>query len=95
MPDSIGARPSTAAMASSICQRPDSRETAARHCAGQGDLVLVAFAEDGLANLKWEPSRGGALFPHVYCSIPVSAAAWVKDLALKDGIHRFPEGLGA
>ena len=71
------------------------RETAARHFAGQGDLVLVAFAEDGLANLKWEPSRGGALFPHVYGSIPVSAAAWVKDLALKDGIHWFPEGLGA
>ena len=37
------------------------RETAARHFAGQKGLVLVAFAEDQLANLKWEPSRGGKL----------------------------------
>jgi uncharacterized protein (DUF952 family) len=67
------------------------RETAARHFAGQSDLVLVAFAEEDLPDLRWEPSRGGALFPHVYGVIPVTAAAWVKDLPLEAGVHRFPE----
>ncbi|MEL6210725.1 MAG: DUF952 domain-containing protein, partial [Pseudomonadota bacterium] len=42
-------------------------ETAAKHFAGEGDLVLVAVDAEGLgADLKWEPSRGGALFPHLY-----------------------------
>jgi uncharacterized protein (DUF952 family) len=67
------------------------RETAARHFAGQTDLVLVAFPEKGLSGLKWEPSRGGDLFPHVYGSIAVTAAGWVKRLPLVDGVHRFPE----
>lgn len=70
------------------------RETAARHFAGQSDLVLVALGESALANLKWEPSRGGALFPHVYGTIPASAAAWVKDLPLVDGTHVFPDEAG-
>lgn len=70
------------------------RETAARHFAGQGELVLIAFAGDGLANLKWEPSRGGDLFPHVYGTIPVAAAAWVKDLPIVDGVHQFPDEAG-
>ncbi len=40
-------------------------ETAARHFAGQRDLVLVSVDADALGDmLKWEPSRGGALFPH-------------------------------
>jgi len=67
------------------------RETAARHFAGQHDLVLVAFGADFLDNLKWEPSRGGALFPHVYGAIPVAAAAWVKPLPCVGGVHRFPD----
>ncbi len=47
------------------------RETAARHFAGQADLVLVAVAADALGgDLKWEVSRGGALFPHLYASLP-------------------------
>lgn len=49
-------------------------ETAAKHFAGQEGLIL---AEIDLATLgdavKWEPSRGGALFPHVYAAIPLSA----------------------
>jgi uncharacterized protein (DUF952 family) len=69
------------------------RETAARHFAGQKDLVLVAFAEGDLEQLKWEPSRGGDLFPHVYGSIPTQKAVAVHPLPLVDGIHRFPEGL--
>lgn len=71
------------------------RETAARHFAGQDDLVLVAFPEEGLSGLKWEASRGGALFPHVYGNISAAAADWVKRLPLVDGMHRFPEDAGA
>jgi uncharacterized protein (DUF952 family) len=67
--------------------------TAARHFGGQKDLVLAAFPEDRLAGLKWEPSRGGELFPHVYGGVPVSAAAFVKPLPLIEGAHRFPDGI--
>ncbi len=44
-------------------------ETAARHFAGQTDLVLASVEADGLDSLTWEPSRGGALFPHLYRSL--------------------------
>jgi uncharacterized protein (DUF952 family) len=67
------------------------RETAARHFAGQDGLVLVAFGADFLAGLKWEPSRGGDLFPHVYGAIPAAAARWAKPLPLVSGAHRFPD----
>lgn len=66
------------------------RETAAKHFAGQSDLVLAAFAEGDLAHLKWEPSRGGDLFPHVYGPIATAAARWVKPLPLAGGSHVFP-----
>jgi uncharacterized protein (DUF952 family) len=66
------------------------RETAARHFAGRHGLVLVAFAGDDLPGLKWEPSRGGALFPHVHGTIAVSLARWVKPLPLEAGSHVFP-----
>jgi len=49
-------------------------ETAARHFAGKSGLILAEIDLDRLGNaVKWEPSRGGALFPHVYASIPLSA----------------------
>ena len=69
------------------------RETAAKHFAGQTDLLLAAFDAGQFGeDLKWEPSRGGALFPHLYKSLPVSAALWVKPLPLgADGQHEFPE----
>lgn len=66
------------------------RGTAARHFGGQENLVLVALSADGLDGLRWEPSRGGALFPHVYGTIPVARALWVRDLPLVDGAHQFP-----
>ncbi len=69
------------------------RETAARHFAGQQGLVLVGFAEGDLENLKWEPSRGGDLFPHVYGAIPTRLAAAVHPLPLERGTHRFPPGV--
>jgi len=67
-------------------------ETAKRHFSGQKDLLLVAFEADALKNLKWEPSRGGALFPHVYGTIDPGAALWAKPLAFKNGAFEFPEG---
>src|SRR3954469_4973103 len=69
------------------------RETAARHFAGQDDLVLVAVDGGALGeSLRYEPSRGGDLFPHLYKPLPLSAGAWVKPLPLgSDGQHVFPE----
>jgi uncharacterized protein (DUF952 family) len=68
-------------------------ETAAKHFAGAGDLVLVAVDAAALATaLKWEPSRGGDLFPHLYGALPLAAVRWTKALPLGgDGRHVFPE----
>ena len=67
-------------------------ETAAKHFAGQRELVLVAVDADALdPALKWEPSRGGALFPHLYGTLPLHAVRWTKPLPLgPDGRHVFP-----
>ena len=67
-------------------------ETAARHFAGQSDLVLVRLDAAGLgAALKWEPSRGGALFPHLYGELDLKAVRKVDPLPLgPDGRHVFP-----
>jgi len=72
------------------------RETAAKHFRGQGDLLLIAVETDRLgAALRWEPSRGGALFPHLYAELGMEAVVWVKDLPLgPDGAHVFPEDMG-
>ncbi len=68
------------------------RETAARHFAGQAGLVLVAIDSEALGDsLKWEPSRGGALFPHIYGDLPLAAVRWVKPLPMTNGRHQFPE----
>lgn len=67
-------------------------ETAARHFAGEEGLLLAAADADALgAALRWEPSRGGDLFPHLYGVLPLSAVVWVEPLPLgKDGRHVFP-----
>ncbi|HEY2757269.1 MAG TPA: DUF952 domain-containing protein [Pseudolabrys sp.] len=67
-------------------------ETAAKHFAGQDDLLLVSVeAETFGARLKWEPSRGGALFPHLYDVLDLAAVTKVEPLPLgADGRHRFP-----
>jgi len=54
--------------------------TLARHFAGTVELVLVAVDEAGLTDLRYQPSRDGALFPHLYGELPVSRVAWVKPL---------------
>jgi uncharacterized protein (DUF952 family) len=68
------------------------RATAAKWFAGRRDLVLVAI--DALAlgpALKWEPSRGGDLFPHLYAELPTSAAHAVTPIPLDStGVHVFP-----
>jgi uncharacterized protein (DUF952 family) len=67
-------------------------QTAARHFAGRADLVLVAVDGEALGGaLRYEPSRGGAMFPHLYGKLPLSAVRWVKPLPLGADGHVFPE----
>ena len=67
-------------------------ETAARHFSGHADLFLVAFDAAALGPaLKWEMSRGGALFPHLYGALDPGTARSVRPLPLgRDGKHVFP-----
>jgi uncharacterized protein (DUF952 family) len=68
-------------------------ETAARHFAAESDLVLVAVEADRLGPaLKWEPSRGGQLFPHLYRPLVLADVVWDKSLPLGASGHIFPEG---
>lgn len=67
------------------------KETAAKHFAGEEGLVLLGLESDDLDPIKWEPSRGGALFPHLYRPIRLSDILWSKALPLVDGVHQFPE----
>jgi uncharacterized protein (DUF952 family) len=68
-------------------------DTAERHFAGLADLVLLAVDAAALGHaLKWEASRGGALFPHLYAPLPTSAVIRADPLPLgPDGRHVFPE----
>lgn len=68
--------------------------SAAKHRCGQDGILLLTVAVDRLGTaLKWEASRGGALFPHLYADLPVSAVTDVTPLLLgDDGIHIFPAG---
>ena len=69
-------------------------ETAAKHFAGQDDLLLVAVEADDLGGaLKWEVSRGGDKFPHLYAALSPEIAEWVKPLPLGPDGHVFPEGV--
>lgn len=67
-------------------------ETAAKHFSGQDNLLLIAVDEAALGQaLRYEPSRGGALFPHLYGPLPLSAVRGVAPLATgPDGRHVFP-----
>jgi uncharacterized protein (DUF952 family) len=66
-------------------------ETASKWFSGRGDLTLAAIDAEALGkDLRWEPSRGGALFPHLYASLPMSAVLWARPLPLgSDGGHVF------
>lgn len=68
-------------------------ETAEKHFAGQVNLMLLAIEADKLADaLKWEASRHGQLFPHLYAALNVSSVhrAWPLPLGA-DGNHVFPD----
>lgn len=71
-------------------------ETLAKHFRGQDDLVLIEVASAPLGEaLKWEPSRGGDLFPHLYAPLPVAAALSVTPLIMAaDGSHEMPDLTG-
>jgi uncharacterized protein (DUF952 family) len=69
--------------------------SAAKHRAGQDDLVLIEVPAEALGDaLKWEKSRGGALFPHLYGALDVAKVARHARLKLgPGGLHVFPWGL--
>jgi uncharacterized protein (DUF952 family) len=67
-------------------------ETARRHFVGQGDLLIIAIDAEKLGDaLKYEVSRGGDLFPHLYAPLDLGAVRWVKPLPLGADGHVFPE----
>ena len=67
------------------------RETAAKHFSGQKGLLLLAVDSSALGELlKYEPSRDGALFPHLYDKLDRSSVKWVRPLPIgDDGMHIF------
>lgn len=73
---------------------PQLAETAAKYFADVSDLVLVACEAERLGPaLKWEASRGGALFPHLYRNLQLGDVVWDKSLPLGASGHIFPEGV--
>jgi uncharacterized protein (DUF952 family) len=71
------------------------RASAAKHRAGEADLLLVAVPVEALGEaLRWEPASGGGragLFPHLYGALPLAAVQSATPLPLQpDGTHRFP-----
>lgn len=70
------------------------RETAAKHFAGEEGLYLLALEADELGEaLTWEPSRGGALFPHLYGPLRLSDVRWSRPLQMGLGGHVFPDDM--
>ena len=69
-------------------------ETAAKHFAGEHGLFLAAVDADALGDaLKWEPSRGGQDFPHLYRPLALADVVWAQPLPLLGDVHSFPPGL--
>lgn len=59
--------------------------TLEKHFSGQSDLIILAFSESDLAPaLRFEQSRGGQLFPHLYDLLPIKSAIWQSDVKLDD-----------
>ncbi|MBU2958644.1 DUF952 domain-containing protein [Paracoccus sp. 1_MG-2023] len=62
--------------------------TLAKHFADEDDLTLLACEADALGDdLRWEPSRGGALFPHLYRNLRMEDVVWTRPITLRDGVH--------
>lgn len=71
-------------------------ETGRRYFSGMTDLVIVGFEDEALgAGLKWEPSRGGDLFPHLYGPLPTALAVEVREVPLDAGGAPMLDGLEA
>lgn len=69
-------------------------ETAAKHFSGEDGLFLLALESARLGtDLRWEPSRGGALFPHLYRPLRMADILWHRPLPLVDGHHQFPKDM--
>lgn len=69
-------------------------ETAEKYFAGIEGLMLLAVDPARIeADLKWEPSRGGALFPHLYRALRLTDIEWARELPLNNGAHVFPDDL--
>ncbi len=67
-------------------------ETAAKHFAGVEGLTLLACDAEAMADdLKWEVSRGGALFPHLYRQIRMADVVWFRPLPFDGETHHFPK----
>ncbi len=70
------------------------QETAAKHFAGAEGLILAALEADDLGPaLKWEVSRGGDKFPHLYGPLRLVDIIWHAPLPLEGGVHKFPADL--
>ncbi|MBN02909.1 DUF952 domain-containing protein [Ponticaulis sp.] len=68
------------------------KETAAKHFAAEDNLYLLAIETDRLGDdVKWEVSRGGAEFPHLYRDLLASDVVWTQALKLGPNGHEFPE----
>ena len=69
-------------------------ETVSKYFGGVEGLQILALNPDTLGEaLKWEPSRGGDLFPHLYRILRMEDIAWVKPLPFEGDQHVFPDGV--
>ncbi|MBV0912695.1 DUF952 domain-containing protein [Anianabacter salinae] len=69
-------------------------ETAAKHFAGEDGLFCVAVDTGRLGDdLKWEVSRGGQEFPHLYRELTMEDVVWVEPMSLENGAHVFPAAM--
>lgn len=68
-------------------------ETAERHFADESGLLVLKVDDARLGDaLRWEPSRGGQLFPHLYRPLRLTDLAWVRPMGRADGRHALPDG---
>lgn len=75
---------------------PQLRETVRRHFAARADLMLLAIEAEALgASLKWEKSRGGDLFPHLYSPLPLDKIRHAAPLNWQGTTHDFPSDIPA
>ena len=77
-----------------ISTGPQVAETVSKYFCNEEGLRILALDAETLGDaLKWEPSRGGALFPHLYRALSMDDVAWEKPLPLGDDGHIFPDGV--